>query len=110
MPDFGDPFAGNSLGRVATPEELARMLRFAIAAEYEAVQLYEQIAECAGDFENIRKIMIDVANEEKVHAGEFLALLSEVAPDENEHYMSGIEEVQEIVNKTKQIVSRFLSK
>lgn len=45
MPEFATPFSGLSLGRKLTNEELIRAVRFAAAAEFEAVQLYMQIAE-----------------------------------------------------------------
>ncbi len=45
MPDFGNPFAGLANDRKLTNEELIRAIRFMIAAEYEAVQLYMQLAE-----------------------------------------------------------------
>ena len=45
MPDFGSPFSGMASERKLSEEELIRAIRFMIAAEYEAVQLYMQLAE-----------------------------------------------------------------
>ncbi len=45
MPEFGNPFAGMTAARKLTPEELVRAIRYTVAAEYEAVQLYMQLAE-----------------------------------------------------------------
>ena len=45
MPDFGTPFAGLAEKRKLTKEELIRAIRFMVAAEYEAIQLYIQLAE-----------------------------------------------------------------
>jgi hypothetical protein len=45
MPDFGSPFAGIANDRKLTHAELVRAIRFMVAAEYEAVQLYMQLAE-----------------------------------------------------------------
>ena len=100
MPDFGSPFAGLALGRKLTHEELVRAVRFAIAAEYEAVQLYMQIAE-ATDNGLAQAVMKDVADEEKVHAGEFLKLLYHLAPDEEKFYAEGYGEVEEIMAELK---------
>jgi len=50
------------------------ILRIGIIAELDAVSLYEQLAAAAGD-EDIRKVFLDVAKEEKTHVGEFQALL-----------------------------------
>jgi rubrerythrin len=100
MPDFGTPFGGLKKDRKLTNEELIRAIRFMISAEYETVQLYMQLAE---SIENklAQEVLIDIANEERVHAGEFLRLLKELAPDEGKHYQKGSEEVEEIINKKK---------
>ena len=45
MPDFGSPFAGLANDRKLSHEELVRAVRFMVSAEYEAVQLYMQLAE-----------------------------------------------------------------
>jgi rubrerythrin len=74
MPEFGNPFAGLALERKVTHEELVRAIRYSIAAEYEAIQLYMQLAEST-DNEKARAVLMDVANEERVHAGEFLQVI-----------------------------------
>jgi rubrerythrin len=43
----------------------------------------------------------DIADEERVHAGEFLRLLRELAPDEDKFYAEGAEEVEEEIKKMK---------
>jgi rubrerythrin len=45
MPDFGSSFSGLANDRKLKDEELIRAIRFMIAAEYEATQLYMQLAE-----------------------------------------------------------------
>jgi rubrerythrin len=100
MPDFGHPFAGMKKDRKLTSEELVRAIRFMIAAEYEAVQLYMQLAEST-DNKLAVEILKDVADEERVHAGEFLRLLKELAPDEEKFYAEGAEEVEEEIAKLK---------
>ena len=74
MPEFGDPFSGMAADRKLTHEELVRAIRFMVSAEYEAIQLYMQLAEST-DHELAKKVLVDIADEEKVHAGEFLRLL-----------------------------------
>lgn len=95
MPEFGTPFSGLSLGRGLTDAELIRALRFSIAAEYEAIQLYVQIAE-ATDNEEVADVLRDIANEEVVHAGEFLSVLKSISPNEKKLYRQGSEEVKEM--------------
>jgi rubrerythrin len=98
MPEFANPFAGQALDRKVTHEELIRAIRYSIAAEYEAIQLYMQLAEST-DNEKARAVLVDVANEEREHAGEFLTLLKELAPDEEKFYQEGAEEVEEMFEK-----------
>ena len=94
MPDFGNPFSGVAKGEKITDEELIRAIRFMIAAEYEAIQLYMQLAEST-DNKLAINVLKDIADEERVHAGEFLRLLKELAPDEENFYSEGAEEVEE---------------
>jgi len=100
MPDFGSPFAGLAHGRKLTHSELIRAVRFMIAAEYEAVQLYMQLAEST-DNKLVISVLKDIADEERVHAGEFLRLLHELAPDEQAFYDEGAEEVEEEIQELK---------
>lgn len=100
MPDFGTPFSGLAHDRKLTKAELVRAVRFMIAAEYEAVQLYMQLAEST-DNKLAIEVLKDIADEERVHAGEFMRLLKELAPDEEKFYNEGTEEVEEIIGKLK---------
>ena len=100
MPDFGNPFSGLVEDRKLTSEELIRAIRFMIAAEYEAIQLYMQLAEST-DNKLAIEVLKDIADEERVHAGEFLRLLKELAPDEEKFYSEGAEEVEEEIEKHK---------
>jgi rubrerythrin len=100
MPDFGNPFSGLSHDRKLTHEELVRAIRFMVAAEYEAVQLYMQLAESIDDKLAI-EVLKDIADEERVHAGEFLRLLRHLDPEEEKFYAEGAEEVEEFIEKLK---------
>jgi rubrerythrin len=100
MPDFGNPFSGLKAGRKLTHEELVRAIRFMISAEYEAVQLYMQLAESIDD-QLAKEVLIDIANEERIHAGEFLRLLKELEPEEEKFYEAGAKEVEEEIEKLK---------
>lgn len=100
MPEFGNPFSGLAKERRLTDAELVRAIRFMVAAEYEAVQLYMQLAESTEN-ELAVDVLRDIADEERVHAGEFLRLLHELAPDEKKLYDEGADEVQEMIDKLK---------
>lgn len=100
MPEFGSPFSGLAHGRKLTKAELVRAIRFLVAAEYEAVQMYMQLAESI-DHKLAAEVLEDIANEERVHAGEFLRLLRELAPDEEKFYAEGAREVEDEIVKLK---------
>jgi rubrerythrin len=100
MPEFGSPFSGLANDRKLTDEELVRAIRFMVAAEYEAIQLYMQLGEST-DNKLVVEVLKDIADEERVHAGEFLRLLSVLAPDEGKFYADGSEEVEDKIKKMK---------
>jgi rubrerythrin len=100
MPEFGAPFSGLAKERKLTEQELIRAIRFMIAAEYEAIQLYMQLAEST-DNKLAIEVLKDISNEERIHAGEFLRLLHELAPDEEKFYAEGAAEVEEEIGKLK---------
>ncbi len=100
MPEFGSSFSGLANDRKLTEQELIRAIRFMIAAEYEAVQLYMQLADSTDNNLAI-EVLTDIADEERVHAGEFLRLLRELAPDEEKFYAEGADEVEEEIKKSK---------
>ena len=100
MAEFGSPFSGLANDRKLTDEELVRAIRFMVAAEYEATQLYTQLAEST-DNKLATQVLKDIANEELVHVGEFLRLLHELAPNEKKFYVKGAKEVEEKIKKMK---------
>ncbi len=74
------------------------LLRAGIIAELDAINLYEQMAALAND-DNIRKIFLDVAKEEKTHVGEFQALLLNRDEEQVKELEAGKEEVKEEVGE-----------
>ena len=100
MPHFSTPFSGLAHARKLTKAELIRAIRFMIAAEYEATQLYMQLAEST-DHKLAIKVLEDSANEELGHAGELLRLLRELAPEEEGRYAKGDKEVRDMMKKMK---------
>ena len=101
MPEFGNPFAGLARGQKLSDAELVRAIRFMVAAEYEAIQLYMQLAESTDNALAI-SVLKDIADEERVHAGEFLRLLHALEPDEAKFYAEGAAEVEEEIEKLGQ--------
>lgn len=72
------------------------ILRVAVIAELDAISLYEQLA-AATENEEIKKILLDVAKEEKTHVGEFQTLLLKEDKQQVEELEHGKEEVEEIL-------------
>jgi len=77
-------------------KELARAIRLSISAEQDAVNLYELLADSSSD-ERVKKLMLDVANEEKVHIGEFQRMLQEIDKDNAGFLSDGEKEVEELM-------------
>lgn len=74
------------------------ILRLAIIAELEAINLYEQPASTT-DNENVKKILLDVAHEEKVHVGEFLTMLLKFDKEQVGDLEAGRKEVEELLGE-----------
>ena len=94
MPEFVNPFSGMLPDRPMTRAELIRAIRLNIAAEHEAVHVYEAHADACED-PLAEEVLRDIANEERVHAGEFQRLLNILAPDEEKLLAQGAAEVDE---------------
>lgn len=71
------------------------ILRASIIAELDAINLYEQMASLTTD-ENIKKILLDVAREEKTHVGEFQTLLLNLDKEQEQELKAGKKEVKKI--------------
>jgi rubrerythrin len=95
MPEFTNPFPGVVPRRI-TATELVRAIMLNIAAELEAVHLYRSHAD-ATDNEDARKVLLDIALEELVHAGEFTSLLYRIDPTAAQKVQEGFAEVQDLL-------------
>lgn len=84
--------------------EILSALRFALAAELEAINVYQQIAE-SSQLTYVREAMRSIAKEEMLHVGEILRLIAEVEDTELEKYREGMAEVEKII-KTNRIFAK----
>jgi rubrerythrin len=98
MPEFVNPFSG-MVPRKMTKAELIRAIRLNIAAEHEAVHVYMAHAD-ATDNALAKKVLVDIANEEREHVGEFMEVLRRLAPDEADFLEHGREEVEELAEES----------
>ncbi len=71
------------------------ILRVGMIAELDAVSLYEQMAAMTEN-ENIKKLLLDIAKEEKTHLGEFQTLLLKEDPEQEKELEEGKKEVDEL--------------
>ena len=92
------PFSGLKNDRKLANEELVRAIRQMISHEYDAIQMYMQLAESTDNLLAVA-VLKEIADEERVHAGEFLRLLKELSPDEDKLYAQGAQEVTEIIKE-----------
>ena len=73
------------------------ILRVGIIAELDAINLYEQMAAMTKDA-NIKRILLDIAKEEKTHVGEFQTLLLINDKEQEKELEEGKKEVNELTN------------
>lgn len=71
------------------------ILRAGMIAELDAVSFYEQMAEMT-DKEDVKKVLLDIAKEEKTHIGEFETLLLKYDPEQVEENKAAKKEVEEL--------------
>lgn len=100
MPSFTDPFVQMTPKRVMTKRELVRALRLNISAEEDATSIYEAHADATDD-PLAKAVLQDIANEERVHVGEFQRLISILLADEDGWLADGAAEVNEWAEKVR---------
>ncbi|MCX6383300.1 MAG: rubrerythrin [Actinobacteria bacterium] len=74
------------------------ILRVGIIAELDAINLYEQLAEYTEN-KDLKKIILDIAKEEKTHVGEFQALLLKLDSQQVTELEAGKKEVEKELSK-----------
>lgn len=106
MPNFSTPFATT---KKLSLEELIRTIRFFVAAEYEAIQMYMEVVDST-DNALAKAVLTKISDEEKVHAGEFLRLIHQLDPEEIKYYNQGAAEVEDEIKKIKPTKRYFQQK
>ncbi len=94
MPEFANINSVYTPDKKLTTIEMLRAIKFAIASEYEAIQLYQQIMEST-DNKDVKIVLSDVAKEEKHHVGELRKLLEILSPEDEKEYQHGDRETVE---------------
>ena len=93
--DFSNPF-GTMMPRKINAEELVRTIRQDIAAELDAVALYQAHIDATDD-ERAKKVLAHARDDEKEHVGEFLALLEILDPKQADYLKKGKAEIAELL-------------
>lgn len=84
-----------SLEKVKKENLNKEILRAAVIAELDAINLYEQMAAMTENAD-IKKILLDIAKEEKTHMGEFQTLLLKNDKEQLKELEEGKKEVEEL--------------
>ena len=85
-----------NLDRIKKEDLDKEILRSAIIAELDAINLYEQMADMTQDI-NVKKLLLDVAREEKTHVGEFQTFLLRKDPQQRKEMEEGEKEIEELL-------------
>ncbi len=89
------PFDMEKLKELGKEQPDVELVRIGIIAELDAINLYEQLAAQARD-PLVRKVFLDIAQEEKEHFGEFLELLKGLDVEIEDSLEHGAGEVREM--------------
>ena len=95
--EFSNPFA-TMVPRKMNAAELARAIMQDIAAELDAVALYQAHIDATDD-ERAKKVLAHARDDEKEHVAEFLALLEILDPQQAEYIKKGKREVAELLGE-----------
>jgi len=87
-----------NLNKIKKEDLNKEILRVGIIAELDAINLYEQLATLTNR-KDIKKVLLDIAKEEKTHVGEFQALLLKEDKDQVKELEKGKKEVEELTGK-----------
>ncbi len=87
-----------NLGKIKKEDLDKEILRAGVIAELDAINLYEQMAAMTEN-KDIKKLLLDIAKEEKTHNGEFQALLLELDLEQKKELEEGKKEVEKLTKK-----------
>jgi rubrerythrin len=84
------------LNNVTNNDINKEILRDAIIAEMDAINLYEQFANKTNNSE-LKKLLLDIAKEEKTHVGEFETFLLLLDKEQDKELENGKKEVTNLI-------------
>lgn len=86
-----------NLDKVKKEDIDKEILRAGMIAELDAVNFYEQMAAMTEN-EDIKKVLLDIAKEEKTHIAEFETMLLKLDAEQVKENEKGRKEVEELTN------------
>jgi rubrerythrin len=95
--EFSNPFPTN-VPRKMNSAELVRAIMQDIAAELDAVALYQAHIDATDD-ERAKKLLAHIRDDEKEHVGEFMALLEILDPKQADYMKKGKKEIAELTGE-----------
>ncbi len=98
MPEFAEITSVYTPAKKLTNVEMLRAIKFAIASEFEAIQLYQQIMESTDSVE-VKNVISEITDDEKHHAGGLYKLLDILCPEDEKEYQYGVQETLENIAK-----------
>jgi rubrerythrin len=84
---LGNPFVGNVIKPLSN-DELVQAIRVDITGEYEAIIGYEAHSMATND-ERVKKVLQNIANEERKHVGQLEQLVALLNPQEAQSIEQG---------------------
>jgi len=84
----------------------SEIARIAISAEIDAINFYEQLAKKAND-ENLKTVLLDIAQEEKVHFGEFEEVLKDLDDEHEPAKEEAEEELDDMFEKRNRLMKIY---
>lgn len=98
MPGFATINNVYSPSQKMSDVEVLRAIKFAIASEFEAIQIYQQIMENTHN-KDVHAVLSDITADEKHHVGALSKLLEVLSPEDNQEYQHGVQEAVEQMGK-----------
>ena len=86
------------IGKIKKDDLDKEILRAAIIGELDAINLYEEFSNMT-DNEDLKSVLLDVAEEEKTHVGEFQTMLLRLDNEQEIELAKGKKEVEELTGK-----------
>lgn len=87
-----------NLAKLRKNEIDKEIARVGMIAELDAVNLYEQMAAMTTD-KNLKKVLLDIAKEEKTHVGEFEAMLLTKDREQVKELGKGKKEIRKLAKR-----------